>query len=83
VLAALGIAAGLIVIWLWARVSRTRHVVLQASESVQMAIIHLERIANDMDRIVFLVEARSRAEEASQSRQTKEATPDKSMSVSA
>jgi hypothetical protein len=58
VLVALGFAAGVIAVWLWARISRTRRVIIQANESVQTLLTQLERIANAMDRIALSTEAR-------------------------
>ena len=53
-----GFAVGVVAMWLWVRISRTRRIMIQANESVQMALIQLERIANAMDRIALSAEVR-------------------------
>jgi len=66
-----GTIVALIVVWLWARVARTRHVVIRASESVQATVIQLDRIANALERIAILADARNRATQERDAREAK------------
>jgi hypothetical protein len=60
-LVAAGVVVAILVIWMWARLTRRRYVVIGESEAIRMAIIQLSRIADAMDRLSFSVETKAPA----------------------
>jgi hypothetical protein len=60
---AAGVVVVLLVEWLLLRLGRRRYLVLGQSEATQLAIIHIGRIADSIDRLASAMESRNRTED--------------------
>jgi hypothetical protein len=60
---AAGVVVVLLVEWLLLRLGRRRYLVLGQSEATQLAIIHIGRIADAIDRLASAMESRNRTED--------------------
>ena len=59
---AAGFVAALLVEWLLLRLGRRRYLVLGQSEATQLAIVHIGRIADSIDRLASAMESRNQTE---------------------
>ena len=59
---AAGVVVALLVEWLLLRLGRRRYLVLGQSEATQLAIVHIGRIADSIDRLASALESRNRTE---------------------
>jgi hypothetical protein len=59
---AAGVVVVLLVEWLLLRLGRRRYLVLGQSEATQLAIIHIGRIADSIDRLASAMESKNRTE---------------------
>jgi hypothetical protein len=59
---AAGVVVALLVEWLLLRLGRRRYLVLGQSEATQLAIVHIGRIADSIDRLASAMESRNRTE---------------------
>ena len=59
---AAGVVVALLVEWLLLRLGRRRYLVLGQSEATQLAIVHIGRIADSIDRLASAMESRDRTE---------------------
>ena len=57
---AAGVVVALLVEWLLLRLGRRRYLVLGQSEATQLAIVHIGRIADSIDRLASAMESRNR-----------------------
>jgi hypothetical protein len=59
---AAGVVVALLIEWLLLRLGRRRYLVLGQSEATQLAIVHIGRIADAIDRLASAMESRNRME---------------------